>query len=56
MSSTVSPGLISMPLGSGRILITPLSIDISWISKLPAAGEEKPISRSGAVPLLMIFM
>ena len=45
-----------MPFGSGRIFITPSSIVISWISNLPAEAVEPPISRSGAVPVLIIVM
>src|SRR5436190_7151390 len=45
-----------MPFGSGRIFITPPSIDISWISNLLAAGVEPPIRRSGSLPLLMSVM
>ena len=42
--------------GHGRIFITPPSIFISWTSKLLAMSVEPPTRRSGAVPVLVIFI
>src|ERR1700722_903137 len=42
---------MTRPLSSGRIVITPLFMAISWTSTLPATSAEPPINRSGAAPL-----
>jgi tripartite ATP-independent transporter DctM subunit len=56
LSSTVSPGLISSPPSTGRILATPCSITMLWTSNPLAAAVEPPTRRSGTVPLLVMVM
>src|SRR5512139_922943 len=42
-----------MPDVMGRILITPLSMLISWISKRREISDAPPIKRSGTLPVLV---
>ena len=53
---TVSPGLISRPPATGRILMTPPSIVMVWIWHCALASLDTQLTRSGAVPLFVIVM
>ena len=54
LSSTVLPGLISMPFASGRVFVMPSTSTTSCTSIWPAAGEAPPIRRSAVFPLLVM--
>jgi len=53
-SESVDSPLISMPLASGRVLVTPSTSTISCTSIWLAAGDAPPIRRSATLPLLVM--